>query len=438
MIKTLFDPIKHLIIINNEIKNDISFFQFDWSKINIKFKNNPKIYPYKSSNINILENPKNLELNKSLFFNGETLLFDIEKVLAFGEGYYRVFLKTWLIISNNNIQVKENLIQKEWIRDILKYLRAILDSQNNDEITKYLRTEFDKLDYILPNSVLSDFLLRKNKKWNRFLNPQKLIYPFNFNLSQKIALEKVFTSNISVIQWPPWTWKTQTILNIIANIAVMQDKTVAIVSNNNSAVSNVKEKLEKEGYDFFLSMLWNKGNKETFFNCIPDIKKFDLKKLNDYSSKLEEISGLMEINNKKHKSDTELWDYILEQKHFENYFQKQKIEEIFRLPLWARNSEKLMEFLVENSKKSKDNKIKWLLFKIKLFIKYWFIEFKKLDTNEIELILSYQKRFYELKIKELSHIIEQFNNTLNQNNYDDLVAEYIKFSKNQFERKLNS
>jgi hypothetical protein len=35
----------------------------------------------------------------------------------------------------------------------------------------------------------------------------------------------------------------------------MQDKTVAVVSNNNSAVSNVKEKLEEEGYGFFLSML---------------------------------------------------------------------------------------------------------------------------------------------------------------------------------------
>jgi hypothetical protein len=35
----------------------------------------------------------------------------------------------------------------------------------------------------------------------------------------------------------------------------MQDKTIAIVSNNNSAIANVKEKLEKQGYDFFVAML---------------------------------------------------------------------------------------------------------------------------------------------------------------------------------------
>lgn len=45
---------------------------------------------------------------------------------------------------------------------------------------------------------------------------------------------------ISVIEGPPGTGKTQTILNIIANI-VMEGKNVAIVSNNNSATRNVLE-----------------------------------------------------------------------------------------------------------------------------------------------------------------------------------------------------
>lgn len=49
-------------------------------------------------------------------------------------------------------------------------------------------------------------------------------------------------NQISVIQGPPGTGKTQTILNIIANI-LMQDKTVQIVSNNNSATENVYDKL---------------------------------------------------------------------------------------------------------------------------------------------------------------------------------------------------
>lgn len=72
-----------------------------------------------------------------------------------------------------------------------------------------------------------------------------MIYPFRFNLSQKKAMENIYKSNISVIQGPPGTGKTQTILNIIVNLAIMQNKTVAVVSNNNEAVKNVKDKLKK-------------------------------------------------------------------------------------------------------------------------------------------------------------------------------------------------
>lgn len=58
-------------------------------------------------------------------------------------------------------------------------------------------------------------------------------------------MENIYKSNISVIQGPPGTGKTQTILNIIVNLAIMQNKTVAVVSNNNEAVKNVKDKLKK-------------------------------------------------------------------------------------------------------------------------------------------------------------------------------------------------
>ncbi|WP_189022528.1 AAA domain-containing protein [Paenibacillus albidus] len=41
-------------------------------------------------------------------------------------------------------------------------------------------------------------------------------------LSQKIALDQAFRSKISIIEGPPGTGKTQTILNILANLAVLQ------------------------------------------------------------------------------------------------------------------------------------------------------------------------------------------------------------------------
>ena len=67
-----------------------------------------------------------------------------------------------------------------------------------------------------------------------------MIYPFGLNQSQKLAVERALSSKISIIQGPPGTGKTQTILNMIANV-VKKRKTVAVVSNNNSATHNVAE-----------------------------------------------------------------------------------------------------------------------------------------------------------------------------------------------------
>src|SRR5699024_7866517 len=73
------------------------------------------------------------------------------------------------------------------------------------------------------------------------------------------------TEQISVIEGPPGTGKTQTILNIIAN-AVLNQKTVAIVSNNNAATSNIIEKLEKVDVDFLAAFLGSNKNKEQFIH----------------------------------------------------------------------------------------------------------------------------------------------------------------------------
>lgn len=62
---------------------------------------------------------------------------------------------------------------------------------------------------------------------------------------------EALVSRISIIGGPPGIGKTQTILNILANTAIMRNKSVAVVSGNNAAVQNVKDKLHKEGDGFF-------------------------------------------------------------------------------------------------------------------------------------------------------------------------------------------
>ncbi|MBN3802529.1 DUF2726 domain-containing protein [Paraburkholderia sp. Ac-20336] len=95
-----------------------------------------------------------------------------------------------------------------------------------------------------------------------------LIYPFGVNESQLAAVERAFSAQVSVIEGPPGTGKTQTILNILANI-LLRGKTVAVLSNNNPAVENVYEKLEKFGLGHLVAKLGSKENREDFFANLP-------------------------------------------------------------------------------------------------------------------------------------------------------------------------
>ena len=97
---------------------------------------------------------------------------------------------------------------------------------------------------------------------------QRLIYPFGLNESQLAAVEQAFRAQVSVIEGPPGTGKTQTILNILANI-LLRGKTVAVLSNNNAAVENVYEKLEKCGLGHLIAKLGNQGNRKDFFADLP-------------------------------------------------------------------------------------------------------------------------------------------------------------------------
>ncbi len=64
------------------------------------------------------------------------------------------------------------------------------------------------------------------------------------NLSQKQAIHQAMSERISIIEGPPGTGKTTTILNILANL-IYQNKKVLVVSKNNSAIENIVEELNK-------------------------------------------------------------------------------------------------------------------------------------------------------------------------------------------------
>lgn len=96
----------------------------------------------------------------------------------------------------------------------------------------------------------------------------RVVFPFGCNASQRKAVENAFARQLSIVQGPPGTGKTQTILTVIAN-ALLRNQTVMVVSNNNAATANVLEKLRAYGLDWVVAPLGSRDNKGAFLQDQP-------------------------------------------------------------------------------------------------------------------------------------------------------------------------
>lgn len=449
------DEEKILIILKGEDKTrEIEYFtQYDSGKIDIKFYNNEQEYHYYKRNAIIKENPILIELDKQDVYYKNQILFNIQKIIKFGE-YVKVFYKSTetQIFRYNDLSFKSNLIENlnknviEYFREISNYVKNGKDEEESEEIKVqegFLKGEYDKLNYIEEDSVLHYYINKidlMNLKTEKDIN---IIYPFRFNLSQKRAVENVFKSKISVIQGPPGTGKTQTILNIIANLAIMQNKTVAVVSNNNEAVKNVKDKLKKYGYDFIVADLGRKSKRETFFENLPqpNVKDFNLKEdetnLYSYMQELNNsLDELLEKNNEMAKLEKEIEAFQLEQKYFEEYYKEQNIEEIQKLPFYHKTDDRILDFLLDTQLLYEGKiKVKWI-YKVKLLFKYGIIDFKKLDTTLIETILYLQKEYYKKKIESLQKEYTNISNYLKKQKFEILQKEHQSISEKIFKNEI--
>lgn len=373
---------------------------------------------------------------------------NVKRVLDFGPKIRVCFnnesIRTY---DRERIQVRNSSTQNAEGREMLDYWRAISkhvkseDEYENKET--FLAKQFAKLNYVDPDSVLSQYLLKKPIK-SHISDTREPIFPFRYNLSQRTALEQALKSTISIIEGPPGTGKTQTILNILANLAVMQGKKVAVVSGNNAAVLNVQEKMERQGYHFFIASLGNQENKKKFFANLPN---WDV---SEWSSELPEdelnatlqdlnqrIHCLMELDREKAQLMQKLSAYLLEQEHFEHYYARQDVQSIEKFSFYQQTSKRILEFMKDSFLAVEMKRKYKLLYQFKLFFKHGFTDFKRLKEHGLDVILNVQRKFYMLKVKELSDRIQELENELESQDYQTLMNQHQQISETLFRHRLH-
>ena len=235
----------------------------------VRFSSSTRIFNYNKARLLYLVAPVKINLSEKGLYIKKRHITNATEVLRFTDGRYTFYRVSYANGYNENLEGKEvyitrTPIDKNGSNSIWDYLCKMaaetgLVAKDEENI---LSKQFELVDRMRDNVPLAQYLGDKTKLTTHNL-PKLVLYPFGCNASQKTAVEVALTHQVSIIQGPPGTGKTQTILNIISNLLVA-GKTILVVSNNNSAVENVAEKLEAEGLGFIVAKLGSVKNKEAF------------------------------------------------------------------------------------------------------------------------------------------------------------------------------
>lgn len=441
---------KYLILLRDkdgkfrDRSKDIETYKNYGKIIKVKFYNNENLYTYTKNNFKIFTNPLNIE-NKIEFNLGN--LYNINKILKF-DLYYKIFFNdnSTKVTSIKSLQYNSSKNNNN-IFDYFKEIANIVSIKTEDG-EALLNRAYQKILFVEKWTALYSYLNPSIKPKDKEFN-SILIFPFGINQSQYQAVKNAMENQISVIEGPPGTGKTQTIINIIANL-IYNGKSVAVVSNNNSATANVFEKLKQFDFGYICATLGRKENKENFIQnqngLYPNFEYNEDDKIEANPNKnkelIEQLEEFFNLQNNIAINKNILSELKIEIEHFikqENISNLPKIRNIKSL-----NSQKIMNIKIRLEELKKVG----IFLKLKLILLYGIGDFKFYKKSINEIINVYDKIYYTLKEKELNEAIEKDskrfellskNNIIEtlKNNSISILRTYLKNKyKNKKERKI--
>jgi len=266
--------------------------------------------------------------NKLLVKKGGSVFTDVAKVVIYGNRQaviqYSENAKPY-IMNMDNIRLVDKTNVKD--ADIFQYFISVAKSRveqaekgSKTEIAANVMRQLEALP-ANPETALNAYCTGQSQQRE---NCERLIFPFGINESQLEAVAGVFSSQVSLIEGPPGTGKTQTILNILANI-LLRNKTVAILSNNNTAVENVYEKLSKESLDYLVAKLGSKDNRTNFFADTPTVPLREAESappLQEIEDKIERLKQFLHARNEEAKLQAEIDELNIERAQLLRWLQE--------------------------------------------------------------------------------------------------------------------
>ncbi|MEG0093935.1 MAG: AAA domain-containing protein [Erysipelotrichaceae bacterium] len=425
------DKMKCMVIIKGCPYDDVISYWYDKNtkRKMVEFSNG-KTFPYGYNSVVWLRNPMEINLSEYSFTNSTgSTLNNIRKCLKFEsscDSYFRFFYNDGTIRSYNesDLEIEHNALASEKVKSLFDYYKQIsqITGLKSDDGTNTLTSKFEKNSFISEKTVLAKYFNAEQVNQNKIVS-ETVLFPFGCNLSQMEAVKKALYNQVSVIEGPPGTGKTQTILNIIANL-VVKGKTVEIVSNNNDATSNVYEKLQKYGFNYIAAELGSTKNKELFINekqtTYPDFANdiISMDKLNTIISDINTLESdlikMLESKNRVAMLKEELSALLVENHYFEEYFNLLYEDKSIFKRLDKLTSSTILNLWNECENIVENGGVISFWTKIKYIFKYRINSFSLFKDNAKELIPHYKKLFYILKKSEIEKEIIDLDSKLSR------------------------
>lgn len=318
------------------------------------------------------------------------------------------------------------------------------EGEKKSSIAALLAETMQRIDPQDPRTALYAYLNGRTAACD--VDNVALVYPFGCNASQKLAVQRALGNRVSVVEGPPGTGKTQTILNIVANL-LMQGKTVGVVSNNNAAVDNVRDKLSKYEYGALMAELGNRTRRQAFFadkqqDFMPDPtwrlpaeERTALRtRLGELSAAIDELfrvnAELADLRTKRSYAQCEyrhlLWEQPLDEARM------RRVDRCFFRPIDSRRALSFRHLVTERWQGGRPS----LALRAGLLFRCGAWPGKRLFADA-ELLPAYaDRKFYETYIAELSARIARLGAPSDEQRAKSLIEAYGKVSEALFRDML--
>lgn len=292
------------------------------------------------------------ELGEALLAKpNSSVVTPIEKATVYGERYAVVqYPGTDRPYVHNLANIE--FVTKSAMREspTFQYLETVAKTRRDQASSGYKHTIADNIVRQLerlpacPDTALNAYCTGLNQTREPGAG---LIFPFGVNESQLLAVERAFSSQVSVIEGPPGTGKTQTILNIVANI-LLRNKTVAVLSNNNSAVENVYEKLGKVGLDHLVAKVGSRENRENFFADLPALPRNEPElalAMDEIQAILAKLKQSLHDQNMVAQLQAEIDELTIERRYLQQWQDENGVQEVASLEKYGLSPSKIADLM---------------------------------------------------------------------------------------------